>query len=321
MVDRTEGLTTVYELYPLSGMKRANPASVAAVVLNWNNYSDTSTCLDSLSRIEYPKIQHIVVDNGSTDQSKEKIANQFPTVRIISSESNRGFAGGMNLGIQKLIHNGFDYIWLLNNDTEFPRKEVLQSLVEVLETNSNVGMVTPVIWEGRNSRKRWFTRGKINWKTATANHTNPPISSLSELVENQYIPLCSALVDADVFKDIGFLPEQYFLYYEDLDFGVTLRDHGYDIVTCTSTSVVHKQGGTAGRQFDSLYSYYQPRNLLLFARKFRDRLKTSFPPSIARWATEQIAFRIIKGYTATPFIQGLYDGIRGRTGKGRYPSK
>lgn len=300
-------------------MLSENPVSVAAIILNWNNYSDTAHCLKSLSQVEYAKMKRIVVDNGSSDKSKEKIADDFPEVDILSSETNRGFGGGMNLGIKEAIKQRYDYIWLLNNDVEFPKKSVLKVLVKLLQEKPGIGMATPEIYESMNSKKKWFTQGEIDWKTATANHINSSPNSSAEVVKNQYIPLCSALVDTDVFCDVGLLPEQYFLYYEDLDFGVTLRDHSYDIVTCTSTKVVHDQGGTAGGHFDQLFSYYQPRNLILFARKFRERLHTNFSRSVAQWTAEQIAYRIINDHSVSPFVQGVYDGIRGQSGKGRYP--
>ncbi|ADQ68690.1 putative glycosyltransferase [Halogeometricum borinquense DSM 11551] len=292
---------------------------VAGIILNWNNYKDTSECLRSLNSLEYRNFTPIVIDNGSTDGSGEKIREEFPDIDVCQTNQNLGFAGGMNVGINKALEEEFSYIWILNNDVLFSDDNVLGSLIQTLEAVPDAGAVTPIVRDETDSSGIWFKKGEINWKTATAVHSNQDSATNSDLIENQYIPLCSALFPASVFREVGLLPEDYFMYYEDLEYGVRVRNHGYKIFTKTSTSIIHDQGGTAGDQYDSLYSYYKPRNLILFSRKFNTRLDLMYPVCLISWVISEIGFRAIRGYAVSPFIIGLLHGILGNSGKGKYP--
>jgi GT2 family glycosyltransferase len=294
---------------------------VVALILNWNNYSDTAICLSSLNGIDYPNLNLIVVDNGSTDGSGERLDSEFRDIDVLFNDDNRGFAGGMNPGIERALYNGADYIWLLNNDTHFPDTNVLDRLIETMTDNPDIGVVTPLIREYPDTESIWFWRGEIDWRTANADHANVPETIPEGLVETDYIPNCCSLFRTAVFENVGFLPERYFIYYEDVDHGVDIRDAGYRLVTDTATTVYHEQGGTSGDELRPLFSYYNARNLLLFARRFNDRLDSAFPLYIAVWIGKQIGFRALNGAVGgiASFIWGVFDGARGRTGRGPYP--
>src|SRR5690606_10813637 len=103
--------------------------SVAIILLNWNGFDYTKACIESLRQITYPHWQVILVDNGSTDGSLEKLEALFPEAVFLASSENIGFTGGNNLGISYALEQGYPYILLLNNDT-LVEKGFLEPLVE-----------------------------------------------------------------------------------------------------------------------------------------------------------------------------------------------
>ncbi len=102
--------------------------SVAIIILNWNGFDDTVECLQSLRKLTYAKYELVLVDNGSANHEGGKIKELYPEIHLIGNESNRGFAGGCNDGINWAMENGFPYIVLLNNDC-LVEKDWLQNLV------------------------------------------------------------------------------------------------------------------------------------------------------------------------------------------------
>src|SRR5690349_2452680 len=90
---------------------------IAVLVLNWNGRDDTLQCLESLSKVDYPNFDVIVVDNGSIDDSVQAIRASFPSLLLIENGANLGYAEGNNAGMRVALERGADFILLLNNDT------------------------------------------------------------------------------------------------------------------------------------------------------------------------------------------------------------
>ena len=298
-----------------------HPPKVVAIVLNWNNYEDTAACLRSIASVEYPNLDVFVVDNGSSDGSGRRINDEFATVTVRYNDHNEGFAGGMNPGIRQALAEGADYVWLLNNDVQFPEADVLSRLVETMTEEPDIGVLTPLVREYPDTDTVWFWRGTIDWRTANADHADVPEALPRGTVETDYVPNCCSLFRASVFTDVGLLPERYFIYYEDVEHGVQIRDGGYRLITDTRTVVYHEQGGTSGDELQPLFSYYNARNLFLFAREFPDRVDSRFPIYASVWVVKQVGYRGLNGAFGgiVSFLRGALDGVLGRDGRGPYP--
>src|SRR5438105_7672117 len=91
---------------------------VYVVVLNWNGWRDTARCLASLRASSYPRLHVVVVDNGSTDGSPQRLAPLLdaPWGELVEAGRNLGFTGGVNIGLRLVLERGADYAFLLNND-------------------------------------------------------------------------------------------------------------------------------------------------------------------------------------------------------------
>src|SRR5215471_7567054 len=103
--------------------------NVLAVVLNWNGGNQTWKCIEYLLRQEPQRPDIVVVDNASTDGSLERLRGAQLPCTFITFEKNKGFAVGMNAGMQKALEQGYDFVWLVNNDA-FPAADCLAILLD-----------------------------------------------------------------------------------------------------------------------------------------------------------------------------------------------
>jgi len=307
---------------------------VACVVLNWNAYEDTAQCLNSLLSTDYDNLEIIVVDNGSTDDSGKKLAESFPQASVIQNDENLGFAGGMNTGISRALENESKYIIISNNDILMENAESINNLVSVLENDDRIGIITPEIREWPDCDSVWFRQGYVDKRSGNASHIDthrsfpnlrlkPNIyhSDKSDtLLSNDYVPLCFALVRSQAFREVGLLAEHYFMYYEDIEFAQRVQNQGYEVLTDTTTKVYHRVSGSSGGNQSPLAVYYSARNRL---RYIHDNSEYGIVAYLIYfwWATIKTIHSTVvrQNKNLKAFLLGVYDGVRGKTGKGRYP--
>jgi len=312
--------------------------TVGVIVLNWNSYEDVAQCLDSLQRLDYKNIEIVVVDNGSTDRSGCQIDNEFSEVEVLSSEKNRGFSGGNNIGIQRLRDRGADYIWLVNNDITLPDNQTLGELVAVMESNIEIGIVTPQIIEYPDTDTVWFRKGKINRRFGAYYHSknrkwylhgskkNTSKSQRKftqidgELIKNEYLPFSCALFRETLFSEVGLLPDEYFLYVEDVEYCLRTMNAGYQLVTMPNVKVYHEKSPDSS--LSPIRSYYGVRNHYLFAQRNSDEINLAFfYPTYILSILLLFGQRILAGNfaSAEAVVRGALDAIRMKQGKGPYP--
>jgi GT2 family glycosyltransferase len=293
---------------------------VVCCVLNWNNYSDSRECVNSLLKVEYPNMDIVVIDNGSSDGSGERLREEFADINVELIGENRGFARGHNVGIRWALDNGADYVMVTSNDAIFPDTELLDKLIEFIETEGGVGMVTPEIRCYPDTDAVWFQEGRIDYSTGFPDHAKG--SDNGELIYNDYISLVSTVIPVEVFEEVGLLPGDWFLYHEDMDFSTQVRDQGYDLVTFPQATVYHRGSSTSGSSLRPVRSYYPTRNRWIWARKYEDRIQPwVFRKKLLKHIIIQVARRI--RYLAFPglfaFLTGVVHGIQGKDGRGPYP--
>lgn len=246
---------------------------VYIVVLNYNGWKDTLGCLDSLLQLDYDDYMIVVVDNASTDESEEKIAEWRNTkdsalVKYIQAGKNSGFAGGNNVGIKYVMTNSdAKYIWLLNNDTIVDSK-ALSKLVEVMESNHKIGICgSKLVYDWDRSRVQGY--GAI-YNKYTGN--NISITNYNEIDKMDYVIGASMMVSRAFIEEIGLLSEEYFLYYEELDWALRAKSR-YKLACAPGSIVFHKQGASIGGNTvhvmarSKLSDYYSVRNRILFTKK------------------------------------------------------
>ena len=134
--------------------KKIPPPSVYTIILNYNNYSDTIETIESVLSLEYDANSVLLVENSSDKTIIQKIRTQFPDLAIIENKKNLGYAGGNNIGIQKAMASGADYIFLLNNDVKL-EKDVLKKCVSAMEKSPGCGACQPIIVTFGNEERVW----------------------------------------------------------------------------------------------------------------------------------------------------------------------
>lgn len=252
---------------------------VHIIILNWNGKEDTIECLHSLRALDYPNFEIVVVDNASTDGSTAEIKDKFPGITLLESEINLGYAGGNNIGLRYALKHETDYVWILNNDT-LVDKNALGSLLAKMKGDQSIGICgSRLIYNHDRETIQALGGGTYNkWLGITAHiGANEPASAeFSEKeVERQldYIVGASMLVSDRFLEEVGLLSEDYFLYYEELDWALRGKEK-FSLGYADKSLVYHKEGASIkGNNLklnskSRLSDYYQIKNRLKFTWKF-----------------------------------------------------
>lgn len=295
---------------------------VVAVVLTWNEYENTAETLRSLQSQSYADLSVVLVDNGSTDGSFDRLESEFPGVTTIRRGSNDGFAAGVNDGIRTALEDDAAFVWLLNNDVVIP-EGVLGALVDRFESEDGLGLVSPKVMQYPDTDAPWFTQGVIDRETGDKENGEEvvdPSRRSGALVYNDYVPFTCALVRAEVFDEVGLLPERYFIYGEDAEFGAMLSAAGYDLVTDTDVEMYHKENATTGGPLSPFFTYYEARNRWLFARQFEDVDWTAFVSDYVVWLLKVNVRSVVhrKPDNVVASVRGTVDGVLDEAGQGPY---
>ena len=246
--------------------------SVYIIILNWNSSEDTIECICSLQNLNYQQYKLILVDNGSTDQSEERLRSRFPNLPFIQTGSNLGYAGGNNVGIKYALEQGADYVWLLNIDT-IVHPDSLSTMVEMALSDSIIGMVGSKIYFYDEKDVLWYAGGTFDLEEGgIASHLGwgqKDIGQFEQVKDVGYITGCSLLVKREVIEKIGLLPEEYFLYFEETDWNYCAQQNGFRTVIAHKSLIWHKvkRKGEAKVRF----TYYMTRNRFLLVKKLKKK--------------------------------------------------
>jgi len=293
---------------------------VYIIVLNWNGKEDTLACLESLRFTDYENYKVILVDNGSEDDSVKAVKAGFPEVEVVETGKNLGFAGGNNVGIEYAIKEGADYIFLINNDTTV-HPDYLKELVEVGESDKKIGAVGSKIYYHGEPNRIWFAGGKINWLRNKGEHIG-----LDEIDEGQYDKIkevgyltgCALLIKREVVEEVGVLEDDYFLYYEDADYSLRVKNAGYKVIYAPKSKIYHKVSRSTKPGSPS-YIYYHARNGLVNARRNGNLLVkiTIYFYAVYMFLKQIIKILFIPKKRAWAFavLKGERDFLRGKMGK------
>lgn len=270
----------------------AEVSAASVIVVNWNGQEIIRPCLDSLldQRSERP-IEIIVVDNGSTDDSRGMLAREYPQVRQVALPINRGFAGGANAGIAAATGEA---IVLLNNDA-VADSSFVDSLVRALEANPSAGAVTGKIVLARRYRRALpgvHSEGTLRgidgtlWAVddngeqlinSTGNETTrsangrdrdwlAPATTRRPAGTAPGFSGGAVALRREALDQVGVFDDRFFMYYEDTDLSWRLRRAGWQIVYAPDAIVNHAHAASSGAQSD-FFLFHNERNRLVFAVK------------------------------------------------------
>jgi GT2 family glycosyltransferase len=243
---------------------------VFIIVLNWNGFEVTRDCLESLAKIDYPAFSVVLVDNGSTDGSVDRLLQLFPWITAIRNEANLGFTGGNNIGMRFALEKRPDYILLLNNDT-IVSGEFLTHLVRAGEEDDRIGILNPKIYYESPPDTIWYGGGTFSLWRGLARHLHmgkrdsPGLDAAREV---NFVTGCALLIKLRVLESIGLLDERFVLAFEDADLSIRARDAGFKAAYVPESKIWHRVSHTFKNNLGkSRRDFYNVRNSILIERK------------------------------------------------------
>ena len=312
-------------------------ATVYIVVLNWNGWTDTTECLESLFHLRDVSSAVIVCDNGSSDDSLARLrawaggelrARRTPFLAdadacpkplaflelkateietrgrgdnrlvLIDNGSNLGFACGNNVGIAyALRHDDCAFVWVLNNDTVVDPLAA-RALVDTFLADPTIGMCgSQVRFYGKPGIIQSFGGTLNRWFCTTMNLYNgvPASAAATSPRRIDFIPGSSMMVSKAFTERVGLMADDYFLYFEEIDWAE--RGRGTFRLALSAESVVYHRGGSSigsprEHGIGGIRSeYFLLHNRFVFAKKF-------FPwaaPVVAAGLVVSVVKRLIRG--------------------------
>lgn len=260
-------------------MKRTMDLGI--VILNYNTREVLRDCLTSLSHARGIDLQTIVVDNCSGDGSAEMVTRDFPQVRLIASPHNGGYAYGNNLGLREFLarQDPPRALLLLNTDTVVP-PEALRGLMDFLDAHPEAGVVGPklVLRDGSLDLacRRSFPTPEVSFYRMVGLSKLFPHSrrfgryNLTYLDENQTAEVDSVvgacmLMRAEALQRAGLLDESFFMYGEDLDLALRIKEHGWKVYYYPGVQVLHYKRESSKQSPRARVEFY--RAMYIFYRK------------------------------------------------------
>ena len=261
---------------------------VSAIVVNWNGRDVTKDCIESLLEQDYPDLEIIISDNGSTDGSVEILRGCFPLVKWVENGENLGFGPAVNRGIEVGLG---DYFIFLNNDLVL-QKDAIRELVRVLDNDNKIGAVVPKILY-------YEKPDTINSFGVRVNYTGVCCPNLIGCKDSDdlksFETACGGIFmfRRDVFKEVGGFDPNLFLYHEDHDLSWRIRLAGWSLQVLPSAVIHHRYQFNKG--VFKLYSSEKNRLFLLLKNL---KLKTLFLiyPSLVVVEISQLAHAMFNGW-------------------------
>lgn len=281
---------------------------VTVVIPNYNGIQFIENCLEALEKQkDAPAFEVLVVDNGSTDGSRQLVQQKFPKVKLIALDQNYGFCRAVNVGIKAAITQ---YVVLLNNDTEV-FEDFLKNLYQRITRSHRIFSVSPMMIQSHHKELiddagdcycalGWaFSRGK-----------DKPVTDYEKLAYVTAACGGASIYRKQVFEEIGYFDETHFAYLEDVDVGYRARLYGYENVYEPKAKVYHEGSGASGSRYNAFKVAHSSRNSIYLIRKnmpvFQRILNLPF---LMAGFLAKVLFFYKKGFGRL-YCKGLWEGMR-----------
>lgn len=218
---------------------------VSIIIVNFNGEEIISDCLNSVYKQTFRDFEVIIVDNDSSDSSCEFIKKTFPIVRLFELKKNLGFAQGNNFGYKKALGG---YVFLLNPDTVLGNENCLELLLEGF-SDIKIGAQAPkIIFEFDKSRLdsvgTEFDNLGFNWGRGFREKDDKKFNKHQEVFG---ATACAMMFRKKIIKPPLFDPS-FFMYYEELELSIRIREQGYKIICNPKAVIYHKLSATQNKK-------------------------------------------------------------------------
>ncbi len=299
------------------------------MLLNWNGDEDTIECLESLKMLDYPCFDVYLVDNHSQKQSVDSLIsyldsdsfynsvlvekddlfayekNDDVNLVFILNDSNAGFAGGNNVALNYIRENIFSgYVMLLNNDTTVS-EDLLTGLVTKFNESDDTGFV---------GAKHYYYHDRNRIQTVGGGLIDLVHGECSAVTEERtcddfdFLTGSCIFMSCDVLRDVGVMDEEYFMYWEDVDWCTLARKKGYKLKISDTGYIYHKEGASI-KSLSRIY--YHTRNRILYMKRHTNGLTYwKFLIYIVLYVLKESVTNIHKnGEYSRTLLRGLKDAL------------
>lgn len=251
------------------------------VTVNYKGAEDTAACVASLRESSVP-VSIVVVDNTPNDLALEGALSPYPDIKLIRAPENLGFGRGNNLGIDWALANiDCEFIFILNNDA-MVEADTMQRLEWAMDAHPDAGILAPRIVLAEDPNVLWYGGGEVDWRRGggivpgVLGASTAPLAMQSRCIT--FASGCAMLIRREVLDKIGGFDDRYFMYEEDLEFGLRAQKASYSIWYEPLALVRHIGQGSMrkGGTFIGLWSPANPRLPFYVYHIVRNRLLTMY---------------------------------------------
>jgi GT2 family glycosyltransferase len=235
---------------------------ISIIIVNLNGKDYLEVCLDSIKKLSYPqdRVEIIVVDNGSTDSSVDFINLNYPEIKVVKNSINMGFAYSNNQGVK--VSKG-EYVAFLNNDTRVDEDWLTELLRPIYGSKEIVCSGSKVL--SMDGKTIDFGGSMINFEGKGFQIDYGAPVEKAKYNDYTFLPFVNGgamLVNSEAFLGSGGFDEDFFAYYEDVDFGWRLWVLGYKVIFAPKSIVYHVHHGTSRIFSEDKLRFLKERNSL-----------------------------------------------------------
>jgi GT2 family glycosyltransferase len=282
---------------------RRTGAPVGIVVLNWHGRGATLECLQALGRLTYPSWSLVLVDNGCREFSGEEVATLAPGAAYVHSDTNLGFAGGANLGMQEALRRGAEWIWFLNNDAQ-PEPDALGELMAVACGEPGADIVGAKILRRADPRRLDSAGLEVDLaggRVRLIGHGEIDHGQHDLRTDPVAVTACAMLANRAALAILPGFEAAFFAYMEDADLCLCARRAGLRVAFAPRARVLHDRApADRGRQTPESI-YYSTRNHLLLLQRHSPA---------APWQRKAQELRVLAWSAASGLTVGRHAPVR-----------
>lgn len=248
---------------------------IGIVICNYNKENEVLDCIQCILESKFTDFDLYVVDNGSTDRSVQNIKEKYSTdVVLIENRENLGGSGGFNAGLREAYAKGYPYLMCVDNDAMLD-ENAIGNLYEFLEGHPEAGMAGAKVYHLEAPQYVQQFGQKIDFENfcTEVNYFNEiEDGSMPEYLYTDSVAACSLMVRRSVIDEIGFMPEENFLYWDDTEWCYLCNLSGHKVASVGNAKALHAMGAKK-ETVNTFPTYYAWRNWILFFSKYTEENK------------------------------------------------
>lgn len=289
---------------------------LGVVIVHWQDPAETLACVESLAA--EPPDHVVVVDNGAREPVGDLLRERAPSVDVVRLPENRGYAGGANAGIARVLEAGATVVLLLNNDARVAAGAEAAAR-RALDGDARIAVVGARVVTREDPARLWLAWGDVTYRQSLvalhgADVTDGPAWRVPRDVD--WVAGCALWFRAEALRALGLLDEAFFAYHEEVDWCTRARAGGWRVVYWPDAVVTHTGRGSHGNPRSiRIRKYFGARNTILFARKHAGPLEwAKLATFLVVMLPLELAYHAARGSTVDvrAKLAGIRDGLLDR---------